>query len=529
MSRAKETWEHLAVTDAYYAVATFDKFRRANLDTAAKEDFFQTGSDHVDQIWNEIESGFGMCLQPHRALDYGCGVGRILIPLAERCEAVVGVDISPTMLDETRENCAERNITNIELQTAADFYATENETYDFVHSYIVLQHIEPKIGNHVIRKMIEHLQSGGVGMLHVTYFDPSPPARKLRFRIYRDMPIVHKALNAIRGKKEPLMPMYEYDLRLIFKMLHENGCGSTFVRFSDHGWLGALLFFRKEEKIIYQEENKMESTGMTTEMEALKSKLRATWIAGDFGEIAKSIETGAEEFVARLNLKPGMRVLDVACGTGNLAIPAAHAGANVTGIDIAPNLIEQAQARAANERLEARFDVGDAEALPYDDASFDVVMTMFGAMFAPRPDVTAAELKRVCKPGGVIAMANWTPEDFTGQTFKTYAKHVPLPEMPSPLLWGTEEAVQERLANGISDLQMTRRKIMFTFPFGPAEVVEHFRKYFGPTQKAFESLDADGQNALRSDLEELWKANNQATDGTTQVESEYLEIRAVKA
>ena len=274
----------------------------------------------------------------------------------------------------------------------------------------------------------------------------------------------------------------------------------------------------------------MESTEMTTEMQALKSKLRGMWIAGDFGEIAKSIEAGAEEFVARLDLKPGMRVLDVACGTGNLAMPAAHAGADVTGIDIAPNLIEQAQARAANERLEARFDVGDAEALPYDDASFDVVMTMFGAMFAPRPDVTATELIRVCKPGGVIAMANWTPEAFTGQMFKTNAKHVPPPPgMPSPILWGTEDAVRERLADGISDLQMTRRTITFTYPFGAREVVEHFRKYFGPTQKAFESLDAEEQNALRKDLEQLWTENNQATDGTTQVESEYLEVRAVKA
>ena len=274
----------------------------------------------------------------------------------------------------------------------------------------------------------------------------------------------------------------------------------------------------------------MESTEMTTEMEALKGRLRATWIAGDFGEIAKSIETGAEEFVARLDLKPGMKVLDVACGTGNLAIPAAHAGADVTGIDIAPNLIEQAKARAADERLEARFDVGDAEALPYDDASFDVVMTMFGAMFAPRPDITAAELIRVCKPGGLIAMANWTPEAFTGQMFKTNAKHVPPPAgMPSPILWGAEDAVRERVANGTIDLQMTRRKITFTYPFGPVEVVEHFKKYFGPTQKAFESLDAEGQNALRGDLEKLWSDNNQATDGTTQVESEYLDVRAIKA
>lgn len=273
----------------------------------------------------------------------------------------------------------------------------------------------------------------------------------------------------------------------------------------------------------------MKSTEMTSEMETLKGKLRGMWIAGDFGEIAKSIETGAAEFVARLDLKPGMKVLDVATGTGNLAIPAAHAGADVTGIDIAPNLIEQAQARAADERLEARFDVGDAEALPYDDESFDVVMTMFGAMFAPRPDVTAAELIRVCKPGGLIAMANWTPEAFTGQMFKTGGKHVPPPAgMPSPLMWGAESAVQERFAEGIADLQMTRRKITFTYPFEPPLVVEHFKKYFGPTQKAFEALDADGQNALRADLEALWTEHNQASDGTTLVESEYLEVRALK-
>ena len=274
----------------------------------------------------------------------------------------------------------------------------------------------------------------------------------------------------------------------------------------------------------------MESTEMTTEMQSLKSKLRGMWIAGDFGEIAKSIETGAEEFVDRLDLKPGMLVLDVACGTGNLAIPAAQAGADVTGIDIAPNLIEQAQVRAEVEGLNAVFEVGDAEELPYGDATFDVVMTMFGAMFAPRPDVTADELKRVCRPGGLIAMANWTPEAFTGQMLKTNAKHVPPPPgMPSPILWGTEDAVRERLADGISDLKITRRKITFTYPFGPAEVVEHFRKYFGPTQKAFESLQPDGQTALRADLEALWSANNLATDGTTLVESEYLEVYATKA
>jgi len=274
----------------------------------------------------------------------------------------------------------------------------------------------------------------------------------------------------------------------------------------------------------------MQGTQLTPEMETLKGKLRGMWIAGDFGEIAKAIEDGAAEFVGRLGLKPGDKVLDVACGTGNTAIPAARTGADVTGVDIAPNLIDQAVARAVAEGVKAKFEVGDAEALQYDDASFDAVVTMFGAMFAPRPDVTAAELKRVTKPGGLIAMANWTPEAFTGQMFKTGAKHVPPPPgMPPPVLWGSEDTVRERFSEGISDLKLERRKIVFTYPFGPAEVVEHFRKYFGPTQKAFEALDETGQAALRADLEALWNQHNQATDGTTKVESEYLEVRATKA
>jgi SAM-dependent methyltransferase len=254
------------------------------------------------------------------------------------------------------------------------------------------------------------------------------------------------------------------------------------------------------------------------------------WIAGDFGQIAKSIEHGAVEFVDRLSLKPGMKVLDVATGTGNLAIPAAKTGADVTGIDIAPNLIEQAIERAKAEGVEAKFEVGDAEALPYEDNTFDVVMTMFGAMFAPRPDVTASELIRVTKPGGLIAMANWTPEVFAGQMFKTNAKHVPPPPgMSSPVQWGSEDIVRERLSDRISDLKLTRRPIMFHYDFGPADVVEYFRTYFGPTQKAFESLDENGQAALRSDLEELWTSKNQSTDGKTDVESEYLEVLATKA
>lgn len=268
---------------------------------------------------------------------------------------------------------------------------------------------------------------------------------------------------------------------------------------------------------------------LTPEMEALKAKLKATWMAGDFGQIARSYAPGAEEFIARLALEPGLCVLDVACGTGNLSFPAAHAGADVTGVDIAPNLIEQARARAEAEGLTIQFDEGDAEQLPYADASFDVIVTMFGAMFAPRPERVAAELIRVCRPGGRIAMANWTPQGFIGQMFKINASHVPPPpNMPSPLKWGDEETVRERLRDGVTGLQLTRRLISLRFPLAVPEVIEFWRNWYGPTQRAFAALDEKGQAALRRDLEKLWTENNQATDGTTHVASEYLEVIATR-
>jgi SAM-dependent methyltransferase len=269
---------------------------------------------------------------------------------------------------------------------------------------------------------------------------------------------------------------------------------------------------------------------MTPELESLKSKLRATWSAGDFGQIAKAYTKGAEVFVERLNVQPGMTFLDVACGNGNLAFPAARLGASVSGVDIAPIMIKQARENAEREGLKIQFDEGDAEALQYEDESFDVVATMFGAMFAPRPELTASELLRVCKPGGRIAMANWTPGGFVGRMFKTTAAHVPPPVgMPAPVLWGVEATVRERLGSGVSNLEATPSNIIFKFPFPPADVVEHFRNYYGPTQKAFGALDENGQGALRSDLEKLWTENNRATDGITEVESEYLEVIATRS
>jgi ubiquinone/menaquinone biosynthesis C-methylase UbiE len=268
---------------------------------------------------------------------------------------------------------------------------------------------------------------------------------------------------------------------------------------------------------------------MTPELEALKSKLKATWSAGDFGQIAKATASGAEEFIKRLNLQAGMKVLDVACGSGNLALPAARAGAIVTGVDIAPNLIKQARENAEREGLKIQFDEGDAEALPYEDANFDAVVTMFGAMFAPRPEFVAAELKRVCKPGGFIAMANWTPAGFVGRMFKTVSNHFPPPAgMPAPVLWGVDATVRERLRDGFSKIETNERTLTLKFPFSPADVVQHFRNYFGPVQKAFGALDESGQAALRGDLEELWSENNRATDGTTLGDAQYLEVIAVR-
>ena len=179
--------------------------------------------------------------------------------------------------------------------------------------------------------------------------------------------------------------------------------------------------------------------------------------------------------------------------------------------------------------LDARFDEGDAESLPYDDASFDLVLSLIGAMFAPRPELVTAELKRVCRPGGKIVMGNWTPTGFVGQLFKITAKHVPPPAiMTPPVKWGDEDTVRERFKDGISHLRLTRYLYPFNFPFSPADVIEFFRTYYGPTQKAFAALDDEKQSVLRQDLVQLVIEHNTATDGTTAYTSEYLEVVAVR-
>lgn len=262
----------------------------------------------------------------------------------------------------------------------------------------------------------------------------------------------------------------------------------------------------------------------------LKKKLRNTWQTGDFDRIAKTYAAGAGEFIERLGISKGMKVLDVACGSGNLSFPAARAGAEVTGVDIAVNLLETARRRASEQGVSIRFDEGDAEALPYADGSFDTVVSMFGAMFAPRPEMVAGELLRVCRPGGTIAMANWTPSCFIGSMFRITAGHVPPPAgMPSPLLWGDEQTVRERFGDGAAMIEMIPRSIEFTLPASPAGMVDHFRMWYGPTNKAFSALDEAGREALQADLTKLWEEHNRATDGTTRVSSDYLEVRVKRA
>jgi SAM-dependent methyltransferase len=262
----------------------------------------------------------------------------------------------------------------------------------------------------------------------------------------------------------------------------------------------------------------------------LKSSLKATWVAGDFGEIAKFTTKAAENFVERLPIGNGIKVLDVACGTGNTAIPAARAGGVVTGVDIAENLLEQARKRAASEKLAIHFREGDAEELPVADEEFDVVLSMYGAMFAPRPERVAAELVRACRRGGTIAMANWTAEGFVGKSFQLTAKFVPPPPgLPVPVLWGNKNVVRQRFAEGVSNLSLTRHTAVFDFPFPPREAVELFRRYFGPTQMAFARLDESGRAELASALEALWSDHNVASNNETRIEAEYLEVQALRA
>ncbi|HEX5817362.1 MAG TPA: class I SAM-dependent methyltransferase [Gemmatimonadales bacterium] len=259
----------------------------------------------------------------------------------------------------------------------------------------------------------------------------------------------------------------------------------------------------------------------------LVARSRAVWTSGDFEHIARAYSADAAAFIDRLGLKAGERVLDVACGTGNLTVPAARTGASVTGIDIAPHLLAHACEHASEHGVTIRLDEGNAEDMPYPDAAFDTVVTMFGAMFAPRPELAAAEMRRVVRPGGRIAMANWMKDGFVGQMLRMHVARVPPPAgVPSVLLWGDEATVRERFA-GARSVTCTRRPITFLFPTPPTGVVEIFRSYYGPTVRTFGALEPDAREAFARELETHYASANAATDGTTRIEADYLEVLVV--
>ena len=257
-------------------------------------------------------------------------------------------------------------------------------------------------------------------------------------------------------------------------------------------------------------------------------RAREIWTAGDFGRIATGYLPGAATFITRLCITDRERVLDIGSGTGNLTLLAARAGAIATGVDIAPNLIAQAEANAELEGLVARFDEGSADELPYADESFDTVVSMFGVMFAARPVRAATEMLRVLTQGGRLAIASWTPGGFVGQVVRLVESYVAQPAVsPSVLEWGDESVVRQRLA-GAARLECVRRRITFEYPCSPASTVRLFRDWHGPTACAFAALDDARRALLERDLVALWSDNNRACGALTRVESEYLEVVAGK-
>lgn len=262
---------------------------------------------------------------------------------------------------------------------------------------------------------------------------------------------------------------------------------------------------------------------------ALKDRLHDTWSAGDYGRIAEGLRDSAESFWADLGVVTGARVLDVACGTGQIAIPAARAGCVATGLDLCEPWIAQARARAAAEGLDVRFDVGDAEALPYGDGAFDVTVSLIGAMFAPRPERVAAEMARVTRPGGRIVMGNWMAGGFVGAMFRTVSAHVPPPDMPAPLLWGDPATARARFEPHVSEVATREIAYRIAYDMAPDAVVAHYASCFGPVVGAMAALDGPGRTALAGDLERLWREHDRAgTPGRVAVESPLLVVEAVR-
>lgn len=261
----------------------------------------------------------------------------------------------------------------------------------------------------------------------------------------------------------------------------------------------------------------------------ITERTQRIWSAGDYDRISEGFRDEAEAFVERMALTPEEEVLDSACGTGNLTIPAARTGANVTGFDLVPALLDATASWAARQGLVIQLDQGTVEELPYAEASFDVVLSMFGLMFAARPERVVSELTRVTRPGGRVALANWTRNGFIGQLLATHVAYVTPPaESKSVLLWGDESVVRERLNERNWEVTTTLRTLTFRYPSTPAGTAELFRTCYGPTIRMMEALDKQRAHSLASDLIYHWERHQRPGARDTEVDSQYLEVVAVR-
>ena len=260
------------------------------------------------------------------------------------------------------------------------------------------------------------------------------------------------------------------------------------------------------------------------DLKALKTRQQAAWSSGDYAVIGTTLQIVGEELCEALDVRSGQQVLDVAAGNGNASLAAARRWCDVVATDYVPALLERARERARAERLDMQFREADAEALPFPDGSFDVVVSVFGVMFTPDQDRAAAELTRVCKRGGKIGLANWTPDGFIGQLFKTIGRHVPpAPGARSPALWGTRARIAELFEADAASVASTQRNFVFRYR-SPAHWLKVFKSYYGPVLKTFAALDPAAQAALDRDLLALIDQFNRSADASMVVPSEYLEI-----
>jgi len=274
--------------------------------------------------------------------------------------------------------------------------------------------------------------------------------------------------------------------------------------------------------------SKQEVPRVSPELVALKARQQAAWSSGDYAVVGTTLQIVGEELCEALDIRSGRKVLDVAAGNGMASLAAARRWCDVTSTDYVPSLLERGRARAAAEGLSIEFKVADAEELPFADGSFDAVISTFGVMFSPHQDRAAAELLRVCKSGGQIGLANWTPDGFIGQLFKTLGKYSPPPAAAkSPMLWGTRARLVEMFGSAASWIKTEPR--IFNFRYRSDEhFVEVFKTYYGPLLKAFSALDLLQRTGLEKDLYDLIARMNKADDGTMVVPSEYLEVVLVK-